>query len=49
MYLIIFLLIIVPPIEIFFKPRFDFTQDEKLLLWYGKKNRNYIIIFNKKL
>lgn len=45
MYLIIFLVVV----ELCFRPRFDFTQDEKLLLWYGKKNRNYIIIFNKKI
>lgn len=26
------------------KPRLDYTRDKKLLLWYGKQNRNFIEI-----
>ena len=32
-------------IEIFFKPRLDYTRERKLLLWYGRKVRNYIVLF----
>ncbi len=30
--------------ELAIRPRLDYTGDKKLLLWYGKKNRNYIQI-----
>jgi len=37
---IIFLILI----EIIFKPRLDITEQKALLLWYGRKIRNYIIL-----
>lgn len=30
-------------LEIIFKPRIDFG--EKIILWYGKKTRKFIILF----
>lgn len=27
-----------------YNPKFDYTRDKKLLLWYGRKVRKYIII-----
>lgn len=30
-------------IELIFKPRLDFS--DYLILWYGRKNRTYIILF----
>jgi hypothetical protein len=38
--LIIFLILI----EIIFKPRLDITEQKAVLLWYGRKVRNYIIL-----
>lgn len=35
-------------IEFYYRPRLDFTHDQKLLLWYGRTKRNYIIILEKK-
>jgi len=32
-------------IELSLSPRFDYTREKKLLLWYGRKTRNYIVIF----
>lgn len=32
-------------IEIIFKPRLDVTVEKKLLLWYGRKVRNFIVLF----
>jgi len=31
--------------EIAFKPRIDKTGDGKVILWYGKKNRYYKILW----
>lgn len=42
---IVTILIILFLIEIFLKPRLDFTREKKLLLWYGKRTRNYIVLF----
>lgn len=42
---IIPIIILIIGIEIFIKPRLDFTRDKKLLLWYGRKYRNYIVLF----
>jgi len=40
------ILILVIIIEITLKPRLDFTRGKKkLLLWYGKNKRMYIVIF----
>lgn len=32
-------------IELVWAPRFDFTRDKKLLLWYGITHRRYVKIF----
>ena len=32
-------------IEYLFSPRIDFTINKNLLLWYGRKVRNFYIIF----
>jgi hypothetical protein len=32
-------------IEIVFSPRLGFTREDKVLLWYGKKKRNYIVLW----
>jgi len=37
-------IIIIILIEIFLKPRLDITEQKALLLWYGRKIRNYIIL-----
>lgn len=41
---LIFLTIILI-IEFRISPRLGFTRENNLLLWYGKKERNYIIIW----
>ena len=39
------LLILTIPLELIYQPRFDYTRDNKLLLWYTyKKNRVYTVI-----
>lgn len=38
------ILIILIGIELNHKPRFDFTSDKKLLLWYGKANRKFLVV-----
>ena len=40
--LFIFLLVLLL-IEMVYRPRLDYTRDERLL-WYGRKTRKYIII-----
>lgn len=41
---ILILLILI--IEVIFRPRFDYTRDKKLLLWYNKRGgRSYFEIF----
>jgi len=32
-------------IELLFKPRLDFTREKKLLIWYGRRIRNYVVLF----
>ena len=44
MFLTIILLIIIA-VEVVFSPRLDYTNEGNLLLWYGRKFRNYIKIF----
>jgi len=36
--------VIILLVEKSFRPRLDYTRDKKLLLWYGKKQRNYLQI-----
>ena len=31
-------------IEYIFIPRLDYTKEKKLLLWYGRINRRYIVL-----
>lgn len=45
MELLLFIIIVLILLEILFYPRLDFTRDKKLLLWYGKVNRNFIVLF----
>jgi hypothetical protein len=42
--MIIGILIFAILIEVVFKPRLDITIDKKLLLWYGRRKRNYIVL-----
>lgn len=42
MLLIIVLLVI---IENEFRPRLGWTTEKKLLLWYGRKQRKFIVVF----
>lgn len=42
---IIIILIMLFFVEITIYPRLDFTREKKLLLWFGKRNRKYIVIF----
>lgn len=44
MNLLISLSILLIGIELFLKPRLDYTREKKLLLWYGRKVRNYIVL-----
>jgi hypothetical protein len=37
---LLFVLLII--VEIVFRPRIDRTRDGDLLLWYGRRKRNYI-------
>ena len=41
---IIFLIMVL--VELFFRPRFDYTREGWILLWYGRKHRNYIKIIH---
>lgn len=38
------LLIILAMIEIVYSPRLGWTRDKRLLLWYGRRRRDYIIL-----
>jgi hypothetical protein len=42
--ILIGILIIILGIEIESKPRLDYTADRKLVLWYGKKQRKFVIL-----
>lgn len=39
------LIIIAGIIEILYKPRLDKTSEGNMLLWYGRKTRNYIVLW----
>ena len=41
-FLILAILVI---LEVFLSPRLGFTTGGKVLLWYGKRNRKYLILF----
>lgn len=32
-------------LEIMFSPRIGFIRENRILLWYGKTKRNYIVIW----
>lgn len=36
------LIVVAFVVKIIFCPRLDYTRDRCLLLWYGRKTRNYI-------
>ena len=42
---VIIILAIALIIEIVFSPRLGFTTEDKILLWYGKSKRNYIVLW----
>lgn len=42
---VIIILVIALIVEIMFSPRIGFTREDRILLWYGKLNRNYIVIW----
>jgi len=31
-------------LELIFRPRLGFTSEGKILLWHGRRKRNYIVI-----
>ena len=35
-------------LEIIFKPRIDFEDSNKVFLWYGKRNRRYYVLYEKR-
>lgn len=39
------LIIIAGTLEILYKPRLDKTSKGNMLLWYGRKTRNYIVLW----
>ncbi len=43
--LIISILILIFYIELYYKPRLDYTKEKKLLLWFGNTKRRYITIY----
>jgi len=42
---IIIILVIALIVEITFSPRIGFTREDRILLWYGKKKRDYIVLW----
>jgi hypothetical protein len=42
---VIIILVIALIIETTFSPRLGFTIEDKVLLWYGKRERNYIVLW----
>jgi hypothetical protein len=42
--IILLILLISFILELLFKPRFDYTRDGWILLWFGRKDRKYIRI-----
>ncbi len=38
------IIILILLIEQIFRPRLDYTREQKLLLWYGRNKRKFIII-----
>jgi hypothetical protein len=44
--ILILILIVLLFAEVFYVPRVDYTRDNKVILWYGKKIRKYKVLFN---
>ena len=42
---VIMILVIALMVEIMVSPRIGFTREDRILLWYGKKKRDYIVIW----
>lgn len=42
---VIIIFVIALIVEIKLKPRLDFARGNKILLWYGKQNRKYLVLF----
>jgi hypothetical protein len=45
MTIVIIILVIALIIEIKFSPRLGFTTRDKILLWFGKNKRDYIVLW----
>jgi hypothetical protein len=45
MTIVIIILIIALIAEIMFSPRIGFTREDRILLWYGKEKRDYIVLW----
>jgi hypothetical protein len=43
---IVLIIITFTAVEIIWKPRIDTTEDGKILLWYGRRKREFFILFN---
>lgn len=43
--MVIVISIIALVLEFHFSPRIGFTRENKVLLWYGKRTRKYVVIF----
>jgi hypothetical protein len=41
---VIAILIIALVVEIQLSPRLGFARDNRILLWYGKRNRKYVVL-----
>jgi len=42
---VIIILAIALIVETMFSPRVGFTREDRILLWYGKQKRKYIVIW----
>jgi hypothetical protein len=44
MIIVIIILIIALVVESQLSPRLGFTRENRILLWYGKRNRKYVVL-----
>ena len=42
---VLIILVIALIVEIMFNPRIGFTREDRILLWYGKTKRYYIVLW----
>lgn len=43
--IVVFIVVLLLLIEVVWKPRLDITSENQVILWYGRKVRNYEILF----